>query len=252
MKTIFKTLSKYLSSLKLTVAVLTAIIISSIPATLIVQNQGHEFYLHNYPGRLGFLILALGYNHYFSSVLFLLLIAVFWINLFSCTVRRFSNQIRKGRKGRYGPDILHLGLLLLIAASLVSFTGRQEGFVFLGAGDSMILPSGRYMNMEEFIFEQYDDGRPKSWISRVNISDTPDVTGEVIEIAVNRPLRIDGLVLYQASYRPSADVGVYETGLKLTSDPGRIYILISFFIIICGLVLIFIQPRRPQGVSNDS
>lgn len=252
MKNLFRSFLKFISSLRLTVVILSALIICSIPATLIMQNQNQLFYLQNYPGSLGALILKLGLNHYFSSVLFLFLIALFWINLLSCTVKRFSLQLKRGVKGRYGPDVLHLGLLLLIAASLLSFMTRQEGSIFLAAGDSMILPSGRFMNVEEFIFEQYADGRPKSWITRVNISNSPDERGEVIEIAVNKPLRIDSLVLYQASYRPSTTVGVYNSGLMVTSDPARIYILISFFIIICGLILTFAQPRRGRGVSHDS
>lgn len=252
MKKIFKVILKYISSLKLTAGVIISIIVVSIPATLIMQNQSHDFYLQRFPGNWGHLILALELDHFFSSIIFLALIAVFWINLFSCTVKRFIRQVQKLGKGRFGPDILHIGLLLLIAASLISFMTRQEGSVFLKAGDSMVLPSGRYMNMEEFIFEQYPDGRPKSWISRVNISESSDMTGEPVEIAVNRPLRIDGLVLYQASYRPSKIVGQYETGLLVTSDPGRLYILGSFFIIICGLMMIFIQSYRQKGVSNDS
>lgn len=245
MKNSLRAVFKYISSLKLTVVIIICIIVVSIPATFIIQNQSHNFYLQRFPGSLGHLILALELDHLFSSTMFLALIAVFWVNLFSCTVKRFSGQIKKKGKGRYGPDILHIGLLLLIGASLLSFTTRQEGSIFMKAGDSMVLPSGRYMNMEEFIFEQYPDGRPKSWISRVNISESSEEKGESVEIAVNKPLRIDGLVLYQASYRPAERVGEYETGLMLTSDPGRIYILISFFIIICGLILTFVQPRKP-------
>ncbi|MDC7233773.1 MAG: cytochrome c biogenesis protein ResB [Spirochaetales bacterium] len=231
-------------------AVLTALILFSIPATMIPQNQSPSFYLQRYPETPGHLILALELDHFYSSIIFLTLITLFWINLLLCTAGRFSRQIKLRKKGRYGPDILHLGLLLLIGASLFSFLNRQEGSIFLKAGDTMILPSGRYLNMEEFIFEQYPDGRPKSWISKVNISDSPETEGETFEIAVNRPLRIDGLVFYQASYRSASRVGEYESGLMLTSDPARIYILMSFFIIFCGLMLTLFQPRRRKGVNN--
>jgi len=94
---------------------------------------------------------------------------------------------------------------------MVSFSLREEGFVYMREGDRMKLPSGRYLNLEEFIFEHYPDGRPKSWISKVNISDSLDKDEEKYLISVNNPLRIDKLVFYQTGYRPANSPGETET-----------------------------------------
>jgi cytochrome c biogenesis protein len=243
MKSLLRKILKSLSSLRLTVVALVLMIIAVIPATLIIQNQAEEFYLSRYPA-LGGMILASGYDHFFSSLLFLILIGFFWINLFSCTLRRFLAQLRRRGPKRFGPDILHLGLLLLIMASLFSFASSREGSLFLRPGDGIRLPSGHYMILKEFIYQQYPDGRPKSWISRVVVTDSPDGEGEMHEIAVNHPLRIDGLVVYQTGYRPSVRVGEYEPGLTIASDPGRPYILVSFLLITTGLMVTLIQKRR--------
>lgn len=244
MKLILHRILKILSSLKLTITTLTALIVLCIPAALIIQNQDRDFYLSRYPGIPGQMILTLGFNHFFSSFLFLFLIALIWINLLSCTVKRFTREFKKKDRGRYGPDILHGGLLILVAASLFSFSTRREGYIYLEQGESVQLPGGEFLNMEEFIYEQYPDGRPKSWTSRVNISESAGTKGEQYRIEVNKPLRWEGLVLYQHGYRHSETPGEYETGLMVTSDPGKIYILLSFLMISIGLVLTFIQKRE--------
>jgi len=241
---ILKKTGRLLSSLKLTVFILTALILITIPATLIIQGQPPAFYLSRYPGTIGRLILALGYDSFYSSNLFILTVGVFWLNLLSCTVRRFTRQIRKKTNKRFGPDILHTGLLILIIGGLVTAAGRQEGTVFLREGDSMLLPEGGYLNLIEFEFNRYPDGRPQSWISEITVSTEPGGEGEYHEIAVNRPLRVEGLVIYQASFRTGKTVGSYETGLMVTRDPGKKTVLISFIIIGIGLVLTFLQKKR--------
>lgn len=243
MKTVLWKILKHLSSLRLTVVILFLIILAVIPATLIIQNQAGGLYTSAYPS-LGRLILATGYDHFFSSLPFLILLGLFWINLFSCTLRRFLSQLRRRGPKQFGPDILHLGLLILILASLFSFGSSREGSVSLRPGGGIQLPSGRFMILKEFIYEQYPDGRPKSWISRVIVSESPEGGGEAHEIAVNRPLRIDGLVIYQTGYRPSNRVGEYAPVLTIASDPGKPYILVSFLLITIGLMVTLIQKRR--------
>lgn len=108
----------------------------------------------------------------------------------------------------------------------------------------MLLPSGRYLNMKEFIFETYQDGRPKDWISTINISQSLETTGENFQIQVNSPLRIDNLVIYQSGYRPASDPGEWESGLLITKDQGKIIILISFIFIVAGFLLTIYQKRK--------
>lgn len=246
----FKRLAPFpalLSSLHLTVTVLTALILLTIPATLIPQGGAPLFYHTRYPGPAGYLIVALGYHRFFTSPLFLVPLGIFWLNLFSCTLKRFRRQLRLKFRGRYGPDILHTGLLLLILAAAVSAGTRQEGFLFLKEGEAMRLPDGSYLILEEFIYETYPDGRPKHWESRGILSLEPAAReGTPFRIAVNNPLRTGKLVFYQSSYRSTDRPGEYESGLTVASDPGKPFVLLSFLLIFSGLTLTFLQKRRPS------
>ena len=237
-------LLKILSSIRLAIIVISLIIAGCIPATMIMQNQDSSFYLDNFSPGTAWLIMFTGMDRFFISPIFLFLVIIFFINLLTCSLKRFYRQLKKRQNRKFGPDIIHLGLLVLIIGSVISLYTRQEGVIFMQAGDSMLLPSGRYLNMENFVFERYDDGRPKDWISRLNISSTPDSRGSIFELQVNNPLRIDDLVIYQSGYRPASKPGTYATGLLLTQDRGKAMILTSFIFISAGLCLTIFQKRK--------
>jgi hypothetical protein len=95
---------------------------------------------------------------------------------------------------------LTVGLLVLIAGSLMSFSGRQEGTVRLAPGESVELPGGETLNLVSFDFHQYEDGRPKDWVSKVTVTKGGMPVKPETEIRVNRPLRLGSLTLYQSSY----------------------------------------------------
>ncbi len=230
--------------MKLTVVVLISLIITIVPATVITQYQNPGYYLTSYPGGRGALILITGYDHFFSSPLFLLLAALFWINLATCTGKRFFRQVKKKGSRRFGPDILHLGLLILILGGILGFFTRQEGIVFLAPGERAALPGGSFLTVKDFIYETYPDGRPSRWLSDIIISSGPDSPGIEKAVSVNNPLRIHGLVIYQASYRYSESAGLYETGLMVSIDPSKKVIITALILISLGIILTYYQKRR--------
>ena len=235
-----------LSSLKLTIPVLVVLIGSVIPAALIPQKMPGEYYTRNYPGFAGDLIKALGMDRFFTSPLFLILLGLFWINLFCCTVLRLRKQLARGNKGRYGPDLIHVGLLILIVASMISFLTRREALVFLKEGESVLIPGNSVLTLRDFQYLQYPDGSPRKWISSVTIISPDESTSKNYDILVNKPLRRKGLVFYQYGYRWIEEEGLYETSLMVTSDPGRIYILLSFLLISAGLMVAYLQKRSKE------
>ena len=233
---------RFLSSLRFTILLLSILIAEIIPATLITQYQSGEFYLNRFP-VLGPFILFSGYDHFFRSLLFLIPAGLFWFNMALCTVKRFRMQLRKKNQHRFGPDILHAGLLILMIAGILSFMTSRKGMVFLGPAQSAALPRGDYLTLLDFEFETYPDGRPSRWASQVVISDKPGDQGDAYTISVNNPLRKNGYIIYQASYQPLENGEGYESGLMLTSDPARGIIFVSLILISIGTIMTFYQKR---------
>ena len=194
-------LYRFFKSVRLAVVLLLVITAFSILATLIPQGQDQAFYFRNYPPLLARLITSLGFASFFKSWLFLIPCFLFLVNLAVCTVDRIAGRLKRQARKRYGPDLIHLGLLLLIVGALLSTWGRREGSFYLGRGDSIDLPLGYRLTLLDYVDERYEDGRPRDWVSTVEASREGRVVAASFPIEVNRPLRLRGLKIYQSSFK---------------------------------------------------
>jgi cytochrome c biogenesis protein len=192
---------RFFKSVKLAVTLILIIAVLSLLSTLIPQGNEPVYYYHSYPPLLARLMVALGFHNFFKSLLFLIPCVLFFANLGVCTVDRFVGRLRRKSRRRYGPDLVHVGLLVLIAGALASTWGRWEKFFFLGKGDPAALPRGYTMKLLDYRYEQYPDGRPKDWVSTVQVERQGKPLIASYPIEVNRPLRLPRLKVYQTSFK---------------------------------------------------
>jgi cytochrome c biogenesis protein ResB len=196
-----------LKSIKLAVGLLVYLTLTGTLATLIPQGLDPVYYNSHYPKFVATLILETHFHRFFTSILFLAPAILFFINLTLCTVDRFSKELKKKRgPKRFGPDILHFGLILLTIGAIVSFSGRQEGYVELAVGDKVELPDGQLLKLVDFKYLVYPDGRPQDWISTVQVTEGGKTVIEKADIRVNHPLQVGGLKLYQVSHKVSVEL----------------------------------------------
>jgi cytochrome c biogenesis protein len=107
---------------------------------------------------------------------------------------------RKQRLGRFGSDIVHLGLLVILAGGLTSGLGGRRSDLPLLEGQPVDVPHASFkVRLDKFETEYYPRGGVKDWRSTVTVLEngTPIVT-RVVE--VNRPLTHRGVSFYQTSY----------------------------------------------------
>lgn len=207
---------RFFRSVKLAIVLILIITITSIIATLIPQNRDVSFYTETYSRISSWLILTIGFNSFFKSSLFLAASALFFVNLAVCAYDRLAGRIRKKAKKRFGPDILHIGLLILLVGGMITFTGRQEAFVSLAVGEDVKLTGGYRVILEDFQFLKYENGRPRDWISTVRLEKDGETIREAFSIEVNTPLKAGNKKIYQSSYTVN--------NVLFISDPeGNIY-----------------------------
>jgi cytochrome c biogenesis protein ResB len=187
-----------LTSIRLAIVLISYLIATGIAAGLIPQGLPSEYYAEHYPRFVARIIGRTGFSHYFGSMLFLVPAGIFFVNLSLCTVQRFTNERRKSAR-RHGPDILHVGIALLMLAAAISFAGKQTGYVRLARGDAVKLPGNRLLELSDFAYLAYPDGRPRDWISTVRLSSGPKILIDRYAIRVNHPLRLGLLSIYQAN-----------------------------------------------------
>lgn len=241
----FAALYRFFRSLKLAVVLILILTTLSVVATLIPQGREQAFYLAQYP-MLGALFIGLGFDAMFTSFLFLLPTGLIFTNIAVCAIRRFVTRWKSKAKRRYGPDILHLGLLVLMVGGMITFYGRTEEMIQLRVGQSAEVPGGYIISLDDFRFERYEDGAPKDWLSVVSVTKDGQTVRESAVIEVNSPLKLDNLNFYQSSYS-------LEEGIVLADLEGNLYWLRAGDIIPleddAGLVVRGVGPG-PLGAEN--
>ena len=214
---------QFFKSVKLAVVLIIIIVVTSVLATLVPQNRDLAFYYHSYPQWLTWLILKLQINTFFRSFIFITTAVLFFINLSACTVDRFFREIKGKRKRRYGPDMIHVGLLIVIVGSLVTFMGRKEGFMYMANGDEVKLPGGYVIELESYEFFAYPDGSPKDWISTVNVYEDGEMIVDSYRVEVNKPLNVGNIDVFQSSYaKESRAILVDDNGKSTPIAEGKV------------------------------
>ena len=193
-------LYRFFRSVRLAVVLILIIALLSILSTLIPQGKDAAFYFHKYGAFWARLILTLDFHDLFRSLPFLIPVALFFINLTVCSVDRLVGRERRKARRRHGPDLIHLGLLLLILGAMFSVFGRREGLVYMGEGDEIQLPGNYILRLLDYEYEEYEDGRPKDWISTVEVRREAEVLIRSYPIEVNKPLNVGGVRIYQSSF----------------------------------------------------
>lgn len=217
-----KALYRFFTSARLAVVLILVIAALSLLATLVPQGNPEAWYRARYSSALASAIRLVGFQSFFSSALFLVPVFLFTVNLGVCAADRVIRRTKNKADRRYGPDLVHFGLLVLVAAALVTALGRQEKTWSLAAGDDAVLGSSYALRVLTVEFLKYENGTPKEWISTVRVTrdGKPEIASFPIE--VNRPLRLKGISVYQAAWELQGIMELKEAGGKgVTATTGQ-------------------------------
>jgi cytochrome c biogenesis protein len=142
---------------------------------------------------------------------------------------KIRSEIRDGRTnvlarkkiwGIFGSDIVHLGLLVIIAGGILSgLTGSREE-MSLKEGQTIAVPGADFeLRLDKFSTEYYPDGSVKDWKSALAVLESgKSVLERTIE--VNHPLQHKGYRFYQSSYGWNWDNPAVLIELRKKSDPA--------------------------------
>jgi cytochrome c biogenesis protein len=232
---VLKQIFTLLRSLKTTAFLVALLSAASALSTFIPQSLGEAEYQALYGQTLGILIVKSGFYNFFSSIFFFILAGLFFINLLSCTLFRFSRELRKKANRNFGPDILHGGLVLFMAAALLSVLNRMDGSLMLFKGQTALLPNGNMLILDDLEYQHYENGRPKAWISYLTVLQDGKPLVQSYPLEVNHPLKLKGFSLYQNSYGLLREKEY--TVIQAVRDPGYILVLVSFIIVGAGIFI---------------
>ncbi|MBM3293233.1 MAG: cytochrome c biogenesis protein ResB [Candidatus Aminicenantes bacterium] len=133
---------------------------------------------------------------------------------------RVSILGRKRIAGIFGPDVVHLGLLVLLAGGIVSGLGGFKTQIVLREGETAPVPKAAFeIRLDKFTTEYYPDGSVKDWTSAVTVLED-NAPLRTADIEVNHPLSHGGFNFYQMSYGFDWETASVEVLARKSGDPG--------------------------------
>jgi hypothetical protein len=214
-------LYRFFKSVRLAIVLILVITVLSLLATLVPQGREDAFYRTTYSPALSTLISTLDFNRYFSSVLFIVPVVMFALNLGICAVDRVVRRTRMKATKRFGPDIVHVALLVLIAGGLVTALDRQAKDFSMTQGQEVTVTPHYSIKLRSFQYLTYDNGSPRAWISTVDVLKDGTLETAAYPIRVNHPLRLKGVAIYQSTWdNQSSFLFRDRTGAEATAHIG--------------------------------
>jgi len=127
---------------------------------------------------------------------------------------------RKRVLGGFGSDIVHLGLLVILAGGILSgLAGFRQSLTFL-EGQTIEVPGADFsVRLDKFVTEYYPNGSVKDWKSYLTVIEegSPRVQKAV---EVNHPLQHQGHLFYQSGYGWDWQSPTLEVWVKKASAPS--------------------------------
>lgn len=193
---------EYLRSIRFFFLIAALLVVFAGLASLIPQNIGEEAYTARYGVTTSGFILAIGLDRFYRSPLFFILGGLLELNLLACTIPRLARRLRhrQTRLFSFAPDVIHLGLAVLIVGGVVTFAFRDEaeftgtvGQTFSHAGVTVVATGAREL--------VDDEGVVLSW----EIDLRHD--GQTRTVAINDPT---GIGDYRAYFRHFQERAIAE------------------------------------------
>ncbi|MGB8951191.1 MAG: cytochrome c biogenesis protein ResB [Candidatus Aminicenantales bacterium] len=127
---------------------------------------------------------------------------------------------RKKILGWFGSDLVHAGLLVIIAGGIVSGMGGSREHLTLMEGQIIPVPrTGFELRLDKFETEYYPTGSVKDWKSTLTVLEKNRAL-LTKKVEVNHPLSHKGFSFYQVSYGWNWDNPVLEIWAKKRDDPS--------------------------------
>lgn len=220
-----------LASLKVSVALLTAILVALAVGTIVESAHGTA---------------AAGRTVYYA-LWFQLLLGAFAVNV----VASIATHFPWGR-WRAGFLMTHTALVVILAGSLVSYFFKVEGHLPIWEGEEnavFVEPAPRAgapdvehrlpftVRLDDFQIDTYQGTRrPAMFRSKVHVVDAETGRTFPAVIQMNQPLTYRGYSLFQSSYEMGH--GRERTILAVSKDPGEGVVFFGYTLLLVGLTTV--------------
>jgi cytochrome c biogenesis protein len=125
---------------------------------------------------------------------------------------------RKKTLGLFGSDVVHLGILIILAGGITSGLAGVRQNLTLSENETVEIPGvGFSVRLDKFTTEFYRNGSVKDWKSLLTVVEAARPAYQK-SVEVNHPLSYRGYVFYQSAYGWDWDHPALEVWIKKKND----------------------------------
>ncbi|MFQ5585578.1 MAG: cytochrome c biogenesis protein ResB [Thermodesulfobacteriota bacterium] len=126
----------------------------------------------------------------------------------------------KGMVGRFGSDLVHIALLVIIVGALMGSTLGFRSYIVTYVGDTKPVPRTNFnLRLDKFWIDYYDSGQIKQYNSVLTVIDGGREVVKGEQIWVNKTLSYKGVTFYQSNYGVAWDkIAEAQLALQGTED----------------------------------
>jgi len=136
------------------------------------------------------------------------------------TEKKSCLTARKRVLGWFGSDVVHLGLLVILAGGIASGLGSFRKDLTFTEGQTLSIPGTNFsVRMDRFVTEYYPNGSVKDWKSLLTVTEAGEPLSQKT-VEVNYPLNHRGYVFYQSGYGWDWEHPSLEVWVKKKQDPS--------------------------------
>jgi len=127
----------------------------------------------------------------------------------------------KGMIGRFGSDLVHIALLVIIFGALAGSTFGFRGFMVAFVGDTKSVAQTDFaLKLDKFWIDYYDSGQIQQYNSIITVIEDGKEVVQGEHVWVNKPLYYKGVTFYQSNYGVAWD-RIAEAQLALKDADGK-------------------------------
>jgi hypothetical protein len=140
----------------------------------------------------------------FRGALFLVPAGLFTLSLLSCTVDSLVRRPRRPLTG-YAHDVIHVGVLILIAGGGLTLLAAREDQVVMQIGDRVVIRGDWEVELRESVRTE------SNWESTLAVRRGGEAAGTRV-VSVNNPVRVGGVRILQQTWGESSGLVLEGTG----------------------------------------
>ena len=160
----------------------------------------------------------------------------------ACTIDALSGKTVRGLLHKLSPQVMHLGVLLVMLAHLLTaiFGMREDVQVAKGArGD---IAPGLQVLVSEVSAEVNEAGTSTQWLAEIELFKEGMVIARRA-LEPSRPVFVDGLGLFFGTFNEGDEGRAPSVTIRVTRDPGAKWALAGGILVVLGGIG-FIYSRR--------